>query len=89
MARYTQLGFGDSTPPDDYYSMPDEICEVVDDVLPNIKALVLLDIEHGCTALEIIGDLTWLWSHITDSSVDRWCRAINNAVNRQTHKKPR
>jgi len=69
-------------------SMDDDVndIEVINDALPNIKSIVLLDIEQGYTALEIISDLTWLWSRISDSSVERWCRAINNEVKRHAQK---
>ena len=80
MATYGSQLAWDNANPNPY---DDDDDDVVDDVLPNIKAIILLDIEQGFTALEIIKDLSWLWVHITDSSVNRWCRAINNAVKKQ------
>ena len=78
--QYTPYGAGDTT-----YCTDDEVCDigVIDVILPNIKTIVFLDIEQGFTALQIIKDLSWLWVHITDSSVNRWRRAINNAVKKQ------
>jgi len=83
MATYgSQWAWDNANPYDDEVSDID----VVDVVLPNIKTIILLDIEQGFTALQIIQDLSWLWMRITDSSVNRWCRAINNAVNRVNNK---
>jgi len=81
----SQWAWDNANPYDDDDEVSD--IDVIDDVLPNIKAIILLDIEQGFTALEIIKDLSWLWVHITDSSVNRWCRAINNAVNRVNNNK--
>jgi hypothetical protein len=73
-----QASYDSFNPFDSEHENSVEDFEVIDDVLPSIKKIILFGIEQGYDAEMVIEDLAWLWSRITDSSVSRLKRAINN-----------
>ena len=75
MTYCNQWQYDNACPDDDYYEDDDD---VINDVLPRIKPIILQDMAMGYDAAMIINDLSWLWEErITPSSVNRWKRAIH------------